>query len=81
MTPYGQGVTLRAEDLLGESENRLGRGTGISAGNFLTPRQEGMGGTKFTQQWRRAPESTSRVGQYRRTREKSAVPASQAAIF
>ncbi|GBN88406.1 hypothetical protein AVEN_93643-1 [Araneus ventricosus] len=37
-TTYGQGITLRAEDLLGESENRLGRGPGISAVNFLTPR-------------------------------------------
>ncbi|KAG8181680.1 hypothetical protein JTE90_019219 [Oedothorax gibbosus] len=35
---YGQGVTLRAEDLLGESDSRLARGSSIATVQFLSPR-------------------------------------------
>ncbi|GFT40081.1 hypothetical protein TNCV_2170991 [Trichonephila clavipes] len=72
------GVTLRAEDLLGESENRLGRGTGISAGNFLTPRQDdrravlGGSATELTKCDRpKAPLRRSSEGNYALRRKSS----------
>ncbi|CAL1281464.1 unnamed protein product, partial [Larinioides sclopetarius] len=77
-TTYGQGITLRAEDLLGESENRLGRGPGIPAVNFLTPRpgdrRAALGGsaTELTKCERpKAPLRRSSEGSYALRRKSS----------
>ncbi|KAF8767934.1 Fibronectin type 3 and ankyrin repeat domains like protein [Argiope bruennichi] len=77
-TTYGQGITLRAEDLLGESENRLGRGSGIPAVNFLTPKQgdrrAALGGsaTELTKCERpKAPLRRSSEGSYALRRQSS----------
>ncbi|GIY75743.1 hypothetical protein CDAR_451671 [Caerostris darwini] len=77
-TSYGQGVTLRAEDLLGESENRLPRGSGISAVNFLSPRPGdrrvvlGGSATELTKCERpRAPLRRSSEGSYALRRKSS----------